>query len=263
MDLWLGRIPKGTASRTGPGPLLTRKENERAEGIIVEEARVRYLWSRAALRCLLGSWLNLRPESLEIRQGEHGKPYLAGPTEQSSLPKFNLSHDGDVVLIGISSRGEIGVDIALPREGSDPRVLAERFFLPEEAAELREHDDPARGFLRIWSAKEAFGKALGIPIGIALVTSAFSEVPAATEVRGDNLASIKGQGLGPETPELEPLSPTKVFEPRYGSPGEWSGVRFRCGDAGWAAAMVWAQRVRFRVREVDVGKIVSEAVGRT
>ena len=83
-----------------------------------------------------------------------GKPLLAN----GSLD-FSLSHSGEWVLCAVSSQ-LVGVDVELPR---CTLATARRFFALEEVAMLESLPKSAQAdaLLRLWTAKEAFTKALG------------------------------------------------------------------------------------------------------
>ena len=83
-----------------------------------------------------------------------GKPMLAN----GSLD-FSLSHSGEWVLCAVSSQ-LVGVDVELPR---CTLATARRFFAPEEVAMVESLPKSAQAdaLLRLWTAKEAFTKALG------------------------------------------------------------------------------------------------------
>ena len=83
-----------------------------------------------------------------------GKPMLV-----SGQVEFSLSHSGEWVVCAVSSQ-PVGVDVELPR---CTLATARRFFAPEEVAmvEALPKADQADALLRLWTAKEAFTKALG------------------------------------------------------------------------------------------------------
>lgn len=86
--------------------------------------------------------------------GEHGKPRLA-----AGKPFFNLSHSATTVAVVVSEEGEVGIDV----EEIKPHVkgFASRYFGVDEQAAVEAAVDPTAELCRIWSAKEAVGKALG------------------------------------------------------------------------------------------------------
>lgn len=93
-----------------------------------------------------------------------GKPGLRVAGEPAGL-EFNLSHSGARLLIGMSTRGPIGVDIEQHRPSQHwQKIARERFGLElteklESAA--RTDDLPPQRFFDYWSATEALIKCFG------------------------------------------------------------------------------------------------------
>lgn len=157
----LQRPPQVLARMRG---LLAGDEQERAERFRFERDRSRYIVGRALLRELLGRYLSIAPEELEFEYGEFGKPALR------SGPWFNLSHSGSLALYAFSNDSEIGVDIELDDAGFSSERIAERFFSPPEVSVLRALPPDAQpsAFLACWTRKEAFIKARGDGLSLAL-----------------------------------------------------------------------------------------------
>jgi 4'-phosphopantetheinyl transferase len=118
----------------------------------------RFLVARAALRQLLGHWLERPPAAVAIVTGPHGKPRCAG------APGFNLSHSGELILLAFHSVGEVGVDVERARPDLDWRPIAERVFPPARTAALAglPSEAQAGAFLRAWCRLEARLKARGV-----------------------------------------------------------------------------------------------------
>ncbi len=89
----------------------------------------------------------------ETVTGSSGKPYFR------NFPDifFNISHSGKYVVCAVSDK-EVGIDIEGGRKASIS--LAKRFFCQEETSWINEEDSEDR-FFRIWTLKEAYGKAVG------------------------------------------------------------------------------------------------------
>jgi 4'-phosphopantetheinyl transferase len=134
-------------------PPPTRGELARAARFRFESQKDEYLRSHSALRAILGRLTDAR---LDFAVAEHGKPYLP------NLPrlKFNLSHSRGMALVGAALDVEIGVDLEGVRVLSDYTRMAEHFFPPCEAAEVKDERD----FFRRWTRIEAVIKALGIGV---------------------------------------------------------------------------------------------------
>ena len=137
-------------------------EQERAARFRFEIHRERWIAARGALRRVLGSVMDAAPESIEFEYGEHGKPFV-----QSGGPHFNLSHAENRAVIAVTWAGPVGVDVErINPERARPEI-AERFFAPQEIAELAglSGDEYSNAFFQLWSRKEAVLKAVGTGIG--------------------------------------------------------------------------------------------------
>jgi 4'-phosphopantetheinyl transferase len=158
--------------------LLNDEETAKADRIIVEPKRRQSYRARAELRRILGLYLDADPRELSFVYGEQGKPALpVAPSGEPTPFCFNLSHSGDVALVGvILGRPElqIGVDVEEARPGREFASIAESFFAPDEVAVFRRL--PAReqlaAFYRAWTRKEAYLKAIGT--GLSFSSTAFS-----------------------------------------------------------------------------------------
>ena len=101
-----------------------------------------------------------------------GSSISGSSTCTPTIPFFNLSHSGDFVMLAISDT-PVGCDI----EHLHKAILSHHVFHPQELARLRslpEGDARNREFLRLWTAKEAFLKAIGTGIDAKAATYDFS-----------------------------------------------------------------------------------------
>jgi len=130
IHLWHARLDRG---RWPDADALPAAEQERAAELIRPAARRRWVASRWALRKVLGGYLERDPAEIELSSGQRGKPRLAGG--ETAL-RFNLSHSGELALIAVAERLEVGVDVQ--RIGSRPV-----------------------DFYAAWTRREAIAKCLG------------------------------------------------------------------------------------------------------
>lgn len=101
-----------------------------------------------------------------IERGEHGKPFLAEYPDVH----FNISHCRGLAVCGISN-GEIGVDAEYIRARND-RVMR-RSFSENERKFVSCSENPDIDFFRIWTLREALGKAMGTGIFSGLKNYSF------------------------------------------------------------------------------------------
>lgn len=170
---------------------LTADERARADRYQARADRERFVVARGTLRSILGRYLAMRPGDVRFAYGHRGKPVIEAAMNAGGL-RFNLSHSGEVVLVGVTQDRDLGVDVELLRPREED-ALAARFFSPRENAGLRAL--PARdrrtAFYACWTRKEAYVKAKGDGLAIALdqfsVTVAPDQTAALLHVEGDSL----------------------------------------------------------------------------
>lgn len=109
----------------------------------------------ALLRQLLSLHLDRPAQELRWEKAAHGKPYLA-----DGSCHFNLTHSENVAALAVSSR-ELGLDVEVRTRMVEYLALGRRFFAEPEAMEMERAMDPRRFFFEVWTAKEAYIKALG------------------------------------------------------------------------------------------------------
>lgn len=137
--------------------------------------RRRFILGRAAQRCLLSRATGRKAEDLAFQRSAFGKLFLP------AAPHFNLSHSGNLILIGLHRYVEIGVDVEAIKPVADWPAMARLTMTQVErdliASTASGPDETAlqRAFLGCWTRKEAVIKALGLGFSAPLQT--FSVVP--------------------------------------------------------------------------------------
>ena len=136
---------------------LSAPERQRLSAYRLAADRERFLLGRGGLRTLLGHWLDLEPQAVPLETGPHGKPHCPGG------PAFNISHSGDLILLGLHASRPVGVDVERRRPALDWRAVAHR-MLPvseQQALEALPETGRAEAFLAAWCRLEARLKARG------------------------------------------------------------------------------------------------------
>ena len=142
---------------------LSAAEQERASRFVVESQVNRYTICRAAVRQILGRYLGRRPKEVRIEIRPDGKPILGQSADSDGL-QFNLSHSGDLALLGIASGVDVGVDVERLRAISGFDRMVQRCLERTEREQVL-RSPPAerfRQFLRFWTHKEAYLKMFGV-----------------------------------------------------------------------------------------------------
>jgi 4'-phosphopantetheinyl transferase len=148
--------------------VLSDDELERAARFHFENDRSRFKVARAALRTILGRYANLIPDALVFCQNAYGKPFLTNP--RAAGLHFNLSHSKDVALLGVAREREVGIDVEFMRHNFATTEVARHFFSSDEVATLAgvESRLRTRAFFNCWTRKEAYIKARGEGLSLAL-----------------------------------------------------------------------------------------------
>lgn len=148
---------------------LADDERQRADRFHFEKDRRHFIAARAALRAILSRYLGRRAPDVRFAYTDYGKPHLAGEDDKFPL-HFNLTHSHGLALLAVAHGREVGVDLELIRDNLEGEQLAERFFSPCEVAALRALPPELRreAFFHCWTRKEAYIKAIGKGLSLAL-----------------------------------------------------------------------------------------------
>jgi 4'-phosphopantetheinyl transferase len=173
VDVWRAPLALPPAELFRVSVSLDDEERERAARFRFPHDRDRFLASRGLLRNILASYLKMPAGRIRFGYAPQGKPFLPDYRDL----RFNLSHAGNVLVVGVATGREIGIDVeqvfseAVMNEVSGP-VLSE-----SERAVFRQLDPGERRdwFVRLWTRKEAYikadGRGMSLPLdGIDVMT---------------------------------------------------------------------------------------------
>jgi phosphopantetheinyl transferase len=156
VEEYTGAVPELSAA------VLSAGERARTAQYRNMDAAARYVITRSLVRSVLAGRLNVAPTDVDVRVTDLGKPVL------SEHLHFNVSHSGDLITLAVSEDRAVGIDIERRREVQRATALIARWLTDAEQREVGElHAGGASesdAFLRVWSAKEARLKALGVGI---------------------------------------------------------------------------------------------------
>lgn len=169
VSVWLVPLAPRVAAETIARceALLDVSERERAGRFRDGPTRGQFVVARATLRRLLTTHdPTVTPREWRFDVGRHGKPSLFGGTSDLN---FNYSHAAGLIAIAISRGGPVGIDVESIARPVDVRHF-DRILSDAERAELGGLSDAAqrRRFYAIWTAKEAYAKAIGTGLREAL-----------------------------------------------------------------------------------------------
>ena len=142
--------------------LLDADERARRDRMAHESGRRQQLLARAMQRELLSRYVPaVAPGDWRFERGAGGRPEFAPAFAATGL-NFNVAHTPGMVVVAVGRVTRLGVDV----EAADKRAplpVARRYFSPREAAALDAlpPETRPRHFLRLWTLKEAYLKAMG------------------------------------------------------------------------------------------------------
>ncbi|MFF3062171.1 4'-phosphopantetheinyl transferase family protein [Streptomyces sp. NPDC057909] len=156
--------------------------------------RRQFAATRALLKNAAAVLLRVPPESVELSYGPSGRPYLRGFDQLD----ISLSHTEDLLLVGLTTSGLIGVDV----ERADRMLwgpgLGRQICTPHELRQLSalaEHERN-QSLVRLWTLKEAYTKAIGQGMQFRFTEFGFAADSAqdATDVRALRPDGTPGTG---------------------------------------------------------------------
>ena len=142
--------------------VISRKEQKTAAEFRKSADARKYTLRRGIVRIILAHYIHCEPEMITLITGKNGKPEL-DPGPASAGLCFNLSHTGEMVLIGVTQKRRIGVDIVKMDPAYRFQDTAEYMLVPAEKGVLQRTEQARRYevFFRLWAAKEAVIKVTG------------------------------------------------------------------------------------------------------
>lgn len=186
IDLWFWR-PEGTVGEIARWRKhLSQQELERVSRFMFPKDQVRFTVCRYRMRRILGWYLGVQAKNVTFGSTGRNKPVLADHTTGIT---FNLSHTEGLACLAVTRNAPVGVDLECVRDIKDDFIAYA--LNPAEHAEVVSLASAERqaAFLRYWTAKEAYLKAIGSGLWQSLKTFDV-KVPVASELGDMKLASI-------------------------------------------------------------------------
>ncbi len=156
---------------------LNDSEQERANEFKVATSQHQHIVGRGMARWLLQT-KECGPRDIQFEIENQGKPFVAEPAVAKR--PFNVSHTDGLVLciLGTLQHRHVGVDVERLDRRTNPD-LATRYFSAPEIEQLNLVSEPIERkylFLKIWTLKEAFIKAIGTGLRTPLSHFAFEKL---------------------------------------------------------------------------------------
>ena len=182
--------------------MLDTNERNRANRFDSDAARRRFVLCRAALRSYLNMMGIVNSDlSFTMERNESPRALVRGREIRCN---FNVSHTEDHGLLAFSENGRIGVDIERRNERyATPGELLKVFSKHEQKRlELASHAERAELFMKLWTLKEAFIKAIGE--GFRVDTTTFT-IPDSILNGDQDCVVVRFEALSDATWELHRL----------------------------------------------------------
>lgn len=166
VHVWHWTHESAFALGADPYRLLSPDERARAARYLVEKPRREFVATRSTLRQILGAYLETPPEGITFQYSARGKPLLVRNSEIG----FNVSHSEGLSVLAVAREYGLGVDVEWIRPDVEAAALAERFFSADERMRLLRFsgEELTQAFFRCWTRKEAYIKATGDGLSLAL-----------------------------------------------------------------------------------------------
>jgi len=170
VHVWRAALDLSIAHVESLEQTLAADERVRAERFHFQKDRTHFIVARGFLRAILGRYLNRDPRVLRFCYNLYGKPSLSQESGGDATPSFNVTHAGGMVLYAVTRNRAIGIDLENIHVDVECESIAEHFFSPRERRMLRAIPSAMRleAFFRCWTRKEAYIKARGMGVSLAL-----------------------------------------------------------------------------------------------
>lgn len=163
---WMRTGETASADWSAVERILAVAERARAHRFYFERDRSSYCAAHAMKRLLSASLLACDPQTIGCDYNPWGKPELI----ESNGLRINWSHTHGLAAVAVAWADDVGVDVECLDRQVSQCALAKRYFSSTEARVIA--NTPAASqtevFLRHWTLKEAFVKAVGRGLSLPL-----------------------------------------------------------------------------------------------
>lgn len=215
VEVWRIEVSEANFGRAEAADCLSPEEVERAARYRFAANRDRFVLGRSALRQRLAAELGCAPGDVRFQYGAQGRPELESGSNAAGVV-FSVSHIPGLVLLAFARGCRLGIDVEAVSRVRDWGSLAGLALSGRESAAVAALPAglQAVGFLRAWTAKEAYLKATGRGLTVE---------------------------LGRVEAEVDPVRPARLLTVHAGD-GEPTDWKLRLIDVGpeRVATLAWA-----------------------
>jgi 4'-phosphopantetheinyl transferase len=150
--------------------LLTDEERHQESKFNFECDRKQYLITRALVRTVLSRYARVSPEDWLFAKNAYGRPRIENFGIDCSRLIFNISHTSGLIVLGVTTHGDLGLDTENVALGKNSLDVAHNLLAPEEARDLaalpleRQSDR----LIEYWTLKESYIKARSMGLSVPL-----------------------------------------------------------------------------------------------
>ncbi len=150
--------------------LLSAAEKEQEPRFYFARDRRRYLVTRALVRTVLSRYVSIHPKEWIFSTNAYGRPGIENAQARDACLSFNISHTHSLIVLGVTMRRALGVDVENVRAREVSIQVADRYFAPQEVAALTATppNQQQYRFFEYWTFKEAYIKARGMGLSLPL-----------------------------------------------------------------------------------------------
>ena len=165
-------LPFGVSENAHSIPIFAQMLNDmetvRAASYRLEKDRNRFIISRGLLRRILGNYLRVAPDVLDLPIDKNYKPH---PISIGGIQiHYSMSHAGDMIFIGIAGHS-IGVDIEYIDRKFEFHDVLTAAFSEAEILSITQSSDSLKTFFQLWVRKEALLKGTGKGIDDEIIST--------------------------------------------------------------------------------------------
>jgi 4'-phosphopantetheinyl transferase len=170
VQVWVARSAAmdDARRRAAAVSILAPDELARVGRFCFEKDRRLALASRALVRRVLSRCAAVTPDEWRFTTNAFGRPEIAAPLVTPRL-RFSASNTDGLVMCAVVEQRDVGVDVERHRPRAPLEIAATRFAVAERAALLAlPRSEQSRRFVELWTVKEAYIKARGRGMSLAL-----------------------------------------------------------------------------------------------
>ena len=150
--------------------LLNAAEKEQEARFYFARDRHRYLVTRTLVRTVLSRYIAVAPRDWMFSTNAYGRPQAVNKGATDCSLSFNISHTDRLIVLGVTRRRSLGVDVENVVTRKISIDIANRYFASQEVAALRAvlPDQQQYRFYEYWTFKESYIKARGMGLSLPL-----------------------------------------------------------------------------------------------